>query len=187
MSNGSKFTKPAANFLRTLLQTQNFDVLFDHGDKTLDPNVGNIVVWHGSQYIEPKRPKQLAQLDIAVVAKKTDQVTLLVEIEDSPVSPKTMIGDPLATLLGDGVIFKNLRDLKIGYWTTFVAFFFIDNGSHQNEYYARLDFLRVKIEQIRPNLGTPNSAIGKFSMEGFGNQQELNLNLQKNLNSLLNR
>ena len=148
---------------------RGYDVLFDHGDKEIDlpDKVGRIVSWFGSEY---KRDARLAFLDIAVVSRDSDRVFALIEIEESTSKPKVLLGDVLATLLGDKITFQGKRDLKVGRWTKLIAI------AYTNET-AQIAFLRNKINRLRPQLSAPNAAIGQIVMDTFGGESELETKL----------
>ena len=148
---------------------RGYDVLFDHGDKEIDPpdKVGRIVSWFGSEY---KRDARLAFLDIAVVSRDSGKVFALIEIEESTSKPKVLLGDVLATLLGDKITFQGKRDLKVGRWTKLIAI------AHTNKT-AQIAFLRDQVNQLRPLLSTSNASIGQIVIDTFDNEPELETKL----------
>ena len=82
MSGGHRFTVPAAKALKDKLDLSKYEVIFDHGEESQ-----TIVSWFGESYERPFRPKQLAQLDIAVIERASKKIIALAEIEDSTHNP----------------------------------------------------------------------------------------------------
>lgn len=74
--------------------TENIQVYYDHGDKTVHSNVAAIKAFAGEEVSNSNR---LADLDVLVA--KGDEALLLIEIEERPLSPKKVLGDVLAVML----------------------------------------------------------------------------------------
>lgn len=60
---------------------------------------------------------------MAIVLPQSNHTLLLIEIEESAASPKTILGDIFATWLGEHFTFQGKRDLQFGVWTTLVVLF----------------------------------------------------------------
>jgi len=108
-------------------------------------------------------------LDIAVVLRETGKALVLVEIEESTDTPKVLLGDVLATLLGDRITFREGRNLEVGEWTALIVLARSKGGSHQK----RADFLENRIAQLKPFLSTPNASIGGIVVDLFKDEREL--------------
>lgn len=111
MGSRKRYTVPAAQSLQNRLKNTGFDVFYDHGGISQSQKIFS---WFGNAFEEPKRPRQLSQIDIAVVQPATHRVLALVEIEDSRDNPKTLIGDVLAVWLGAGVSIGSRHDWRAG-------------------------------------------------------------------------
>ena len=99
---------------------QGYDVLFDHGQAGQDDpaRLGRIASWFGEAYCAGAR---LALVDIAVVERGSDRAVALIEVEESAAPPKVLLGDVLATLLGERITFRGQRQLQVGEWTTLIV------------------------------------------------------------------
>ena len=82
---------------------QHYSVYYDHGDKETHKNVSVVKGFCGE---EVTRENKLTDLDIIVVNEEGIAI-LLIEIEESKVSPKVLLGDMFATLLSDRYAVKN--------------------------------------------------------------------------------
>ena len=171
MPAGHQFTVPTAQYLLQELGGKPFQVIFDHGSAETS---SQIISWFGPAYVPPLRPKQLAQLDIAVIHRETNQAITLVEIEDSSNNPKTLLSDLLALLLGSGVTVKGGQAILLGSWTTFIVLAKVEEQQTQSEYRERIQFLDRQINQIHKALQTPNAAVGQITLDTFISQTDLN-------------
>jgi len=167
-------TAQMARILSRADECRGFDVLFDHGQKGTDPpdKLGKIVSWFGSEY---KLSARLALLDIAVVLHGSRKVFALIEIEETTDKPKVLLGDVLATLLGDRITFQRKRNLEIGPWTTLIVFACSSEGTHQ----TRIDLLEKQVNQLRSRLSTPNASIGRIVIDTFRDRLELQDRLKR--------
>jgi hypothetical protein len=165
---GGRLTAEVARKLATQLQDPRFEVLFDHGDAKIDPPtaVGNISSWFGSSY---SSGSQLADLDIAVVERKTDNAVVLVEVEETSSTPKVILGDAFGTLLGDHVTFQGRRLLNLGDFTGLLIL--LRSGSRDRLW--RLDYIKSQVSQLRTAAATQNSTVGDVSIEAFAEDGEL--------------
>ena len=77
---------------------QGYQVYYDHGDSRLHDNVAVIKGFLGDTVTSKNK---LAEVDVMVVNEDHD-ILLLIEIEESPISPKTLLGDVFAGLLSTG-------------------------------------------------------------------------------------
>jgi len=74
--------------------SQGYQVYYDHGDPRLHDNVVVIKGFLGDTVTSKNK---LADLDV-MVANQNNEVLLLIEIEESSLSPKTLFGDVFASL-----------------------------------------------------------------------------------------
>lgn len=179
MSAGHQFTVPMAQYLLQELVGKPFWVIFDHGSTE---ESSQIISWFGPAYVPPLRPKQLAQLDIAVIHRETNQAITLIEIEDSSNNPKTLMSDLLALLLGSGVTVKGGQAIYLGPWTTFIVLAKVEEQQTQSEYRERIQFLNRQISHIHKALQTPNAAVGQIMLDTFISQTDLNQKVSNYVN-----
>ncbi|MBE0411131.1 MAG: hypothetical protein IBX69_15525 [Anaerolineales bacterium] len=81
--------------LRENPRYRHYAVYYDHGDKTIHPNVAAIKGIYGDKVTSSS---QLTQVDV-MVAKPSGEIIALVEIEERPSSPKKLIGDVFTNLM----------------------------------------------------------------------------------------
>jgi len=174
MSDGKLYTVPAAKFLSENLDSQKFDIYYDHGDKESSDKVGNIVSWFGTEYKAPFRPLQLAHLDIAVTLKNSFQAVALIEIEDTTDNAKIILGDVLGALMGSGIVFGTSQHLNIGARTRLIVLGKTSSREHQRRYKNRIEYLEKKLIQVKNSLSTPNASVERVIIDTFVEQDELN-------------
>jgi hypothetical protein len=179
MASGLRTARAARN-LREWLEPRGFDVLFDHGFKATDSTdaMGKIVAWFGDEYT---RGTRLSELDIAVVARESNRAYVIVEIEENPVVPKHLLGDVLATMMGDRITFKRNRELLVGEWTTLLVFARSSAGLQ----HSRLKYLAEKINRFKSSLDTPNASIGRIIIATFKDEADLESILRREVESAL--
>ena len=56
-----------------------------------------------------------------MVRQESGEAVALIEIEESSATPKVLLGDAFATLLGDHITFQGKHALKKGKWTTLIV------------------------------------------------------------------
>lgn len=175
-----ELTAKAARELEKHILLPGFDVLFDHGDTSIDSpdQVGNISSWFGPKY---SSASQLALLDIAVVDRDQDHAVVLIEIEESSSNPKVAIGDAFGTILGDHITFQGKRDLQVADSTLLVVL--LRNG--QPSHIERLQYLQEKITASVDPGRTGNSTIGRIIFDFFANEDDLFDKLTKLVNEHL--
>ncbi len=163
-----ELTAQVSRSLSRELQGRDYEVLFDHGDKGVDPpdQLGQIASWFGPDY---KTDSRLALLDIAIVRRGTDDALLLVEIEENAASPKVLLGDVLATLLGDHITFQGQRELNVGPWTSLIVLV----RSEADRPDAKIGYLVEKLCELKSRMTTSNASIGKVVIDAFSNGVEL--------------
>ena len=91
-------------YIRENHSTQGYQVYYDHGDSGLHDNVAVIKGFLGDTVTSKNK---LADVDV-IVANQNHEVLLLIEIEESPLSPKTLLGDVFAS------IFSNKFAVNVG-------------------------------------------------------------------------
>lgn len=186
MSNGA-LTMQAARALQPEFSQQGFDILHDHGERGVDSPLllGKIRSWFGDRYTSGTI---LADLDLAVVSHggvvshENERVYALVEIEETSSKPKLILGDVLATLLGQGIRFQGSRDLLVGRWTTFIV---MAHAAHPAQM-DRIPYLSEQSKYLRENLLTPNASIGRVIIDTFLDYAGLEEKLRGHLNFAIN-
>ncbi len=167
MAHGILTTK-IARALSPELESKGFDVLYGHGQLGTDSSdrLGKLKSWFGPKYVARA---VLADLDIAIVMRHTDQLIVLVEVEETTSKPKVLLGDVLATLLGSHITFQGKRHFQVGEWTSLIVLARSTNPA----YHSRIAFLEEQANQLKTILDTPNAKIGKVVIRGFQNEPEL--------------
>lgn len=176
-----ELTAKVARQLSKEYKPRGFDVFFDHGQQDIDcsEKLGEIVSWFGDHC---DRSTRLAVLDIAVVCHKTNKVVALIEIEETSGSPKVIIGDVMATLLGEHITFRGNRgsqeekeppDLKVGNWTALIVLVKDEN----QEPSVRMKYLEKNLKRLKQHLPTANSLIGRFVVLPFTGISDLKIKL----------
>jgi len=175
MEHGAITTKLARALLPGL-HAQGYDVLYGHGQTGTDPSdrLGKIKSWFGSNY---EASAVLADLDVAIVSRQTDQLIALIEIEETASTPKVLLGDVLAALLGSQITFQGKRHLRVGGWTTLIVTAHSTNPSHR----GRIAFLEQQANHLKTKLATPNASIGRVVIDSFQNELELEQKLRQHI------
>jgi len=75
-----------------------YQVYYDHGNPEEHSNVAVIKAFLGDTVSSKNK---LADVDV-MIANQENEILLLIEIEESPISPKTLLGDVFASLLSTG-------------------------------------------------------------------------------------
>ena len=75
-----------------------FTVYHDHRSKLEDPTLATIKGFWGHAVSNRNR---LTDVDVIVVNKENNEVVLLIEVEESEMSPKKLLGDIFAAILCD--------------------------------------------------------------------------------------
>jgi hypothetical protein len=173
-------TSRLARLLQSELGLHGYAVLYDHGLSGIDPidRLGKIKAWYGTAY---NSKVILADLDIAVVDQESAKVYALVEIEETTDKPKIILGDVLATLLGDSITFQGKRKLQVGEWTTLMVM----AHSVQNSHRYRVSYLEGQVNQIKSKLSTTNAVIGNIVVDTFDSETELEHKLRDHLQQAL--
>ena len=179
MSHGL-ITSRIARILVQEFETQSFQVLYGHGNKAVDPldKLGKIRAYQGPYY---KADTILADLDIAVVASSSSKVIALIEIEETTIKPKVILGDALATLLGSAVRFQGKQDLYVGPWTTLIIMAYGPKREHRD----RAAYLEQQINQWKVTLSSTNAQIDNVVIDAFQDEHELEHNLKQNIGSAI--
>ena len=90
-----KFGLKLRKYLNKPSYNQVFTVFYDHGDKQHDPNVAVIKGFCGRKVANKNR---LADIDVMVV-NNNNEIILLIEIEESAMPPKKLLGNAFAILM----------------------------------------------------------------------------------------
>jgi len=81
---------------RYLDKNSQYSIYYDHGDRQGDPNVAAIKGFYGQTVTNKNR---LVDTDVIVVNNDNNSIVLLIEIEETEMSPKKLLGDVFATLM----------------------------------------------------------------------------------------
>lgn len=73
-------------------------IFYDHGDRNSHPNVAAVKGFYKQEGEKISNRNRLADVDV-IVASKKNEILLLIEIEERPVSPKKVLGDVFAIIL----------------------------------------------------------------------------------------
>jgi hypothetical protein len=177
----------AARTLQAEFSQQGFDILHAHGEKGIDSPLllGKIRAWFGDAC---KPETILVELDMAVVAHNAlaahnqERVYALILIEETSSKLKVILGDVLATLLGNGIKFQGSRDLQVGRWTTLIVLAHAVHPSGSE----RMPFLAAQSKYLRENFMTPNASIGRVVIDTFMDELQLEEKLRQNITAALN-
>lgn len=97
-----KFGLWLTKYIQSLNPPREYTVVYDHGDAEKYPNVAVIKGFYGGQVANKNR---LADIDV-MVANSDGEVLLLIEIEESKMPPKTLLGDVFSILFSNNVAVK---------------------------------------------------------------------------------
>lgn len=90
-----QFGRWLTEYIQSELPDKNYTVYYDHGDPTKYSKVAAIKGFLGE---EVRNENRMADVDV-MVADEDRGIKLLIEIEESPISPKTLLADVFASLL----------------------------------------------------------------------------------------
>jgi hypothetical protein len=148
---------------------KGLDVLFDHSRST--NNVGRVVSWFEYDTdADYKRGVLLSYVDIAIVKQNSNDVVALIEIEETNITPKILLGDVFGVLMGDHIRFPKRKtpELVIGKDTILIVV-----GKNEGIPKKHIKYVRDKVEKIKPALGTKNAEIREVFIERFSNEADL--------------
>ena len=94
-----------------------------------------------------------------------------------------ILGDVIATLIGNGIAFKGKHDYKVGDWTTFLVMVYVTHQSQSD----RLDYLSEQINIIKRNLTTPNASIGRIIIDTFSDNVQLEDKVRQHMTEAINQ
>jgi hypothetical protein len=141
---------------------RGYDVFYDHGSSS--KNVGKIVSTINKEY---HNGDELSQLDIAIVKQDSNQIAILVEIEETTDKPKTFLGDIFGVLFGEYIFFKR-NELVVGGSTTLVVL-----GVNITDHEARNKYIQNQVNKVKASLGTRNAGIGKVKVMSYKDGETL--------------
>jgi hypothetical protein len=172
MNNG-ELTAQVARALTTRFKSRA-EILFDHGKAQSDgvDKVGKIHAWYGDAL---KRDSRLADLDIAVVLPRSNRVLLLIEVEESSTSAKTLLGDVFAAVLAEHFTFQGKRELETGDWTMLIV---LAQAATQGKL---IPFLSEKLANAK------SLHSGKIIIDTFGDTSDLEKKLTQHIEQALSR
>ena len=172
-----KATSAAAQLITGKLNDRGYDVYYDHGDAGGE-FVGKIAV---SINKDLGRVKEISQMDIAVINRKSNKVIALVEIEETTDNPKKLIGDIFAVLMGSSIHLPKEKIAKVGKWTTLIILGKGEGHKTRNERILKL------ADRAKSALGTVNSKIVKIVIESIGEKDNLEELLMKKVDEAILR
>ncbi len=166
MTHGA-LTAKMAHALARQYEPQGFVVLHDHRQPGADPTgkLGKPKSWFGADFAAAAI---LADLDIVIADQHTGCALALIEIEETTDKPKVLLGDVLATLLGDHITFHG-QQLQVGSWTSLIVLAHCTNPAHRD----RIKYLETQVNHLKSALRTPNAKIGKVVIRGYQDKQDL--------------
>ena len=176
MSTHGQLTSAAAQSIMGELNRRGYDVYYDHGKK--GDFVGKIAV---SINKDLGRVKEISQMDIAVINKKSNKVIALVEIEETTDNPKKLIGDIFSIIMGNSIHPPIREKVGVGEWTTLII---IGKGTRHDE---RNKYILEMANNARPAMGTVNSSIGNIVIESFPDNGNLENTLMKQIDDAIQR
>jgi len=162
MKSHGELTVKIALKISQILDKNEYKVHYDHG--TSGENVGKIVSTIEKEY---SRGNELSQLDIAIVKQGSDQVAVLVEIEETTDKPKTFLGDIFGVLFGDYICFKR-KVLDIGDSSTLIVV-----GVNKTYHKDRNEYILDQVNRVKARLGTQNAKIRKVEIMTYTDEGEL--------------
>jgi hypothetical protein len=167
-------TAEMGDHLEKDLKLKGYIVLYDHGPAK--ENMGKIAARYG-----PKPKKELrtglSQLDIAIIDRKSENVTALIEIEETSDKPKTLLGDVFATLLGERFTFNIEKSkLKVGPWTTLIV---LGKGTLKDK--ARIEFLSTRVDKIIAGQKKEDMSVGKVIIDYYFSDKDLERKLREQI------
>ncbi len=130
-------------YLRKEHADKHYIVYYDHGDPAKHDNVAAIKGFIGG---EVKNENRLADVDV-MVADEDHNIRVLIEIEESPLSPKTLLGDVFASLVSTGfsILDDGQRYFKVSRRTRLIVAGFHPNLERRKNY---RDDIRRRIGQF---------------------------------------
>jgi hypothetical protein len=176
MSTHGQLTSAAAQSIMGELNRRGYDVYYDHGKK--GDFVGKIAV---SINKDLGRVKEISQMDIAVINRKTNKVIALVEIEETTDNPKKLIGDIFSIIMGNSIHPPKREKVLVGEWTTLII---IGKGGGHDVRNERILKLANKAKSA---LGTVNSSIGNIVIESFPDSGNLEKTLMEQIDAAIQR
>jgi hypothetical protein len=167
-------TRAIAEFLASELNGRGFAVYSGHGGE--GAIMGQIVSSLKEEY---KNGDELAHLDIAIVRQATNQVVVLIEIEETTDKPKTLVSDLFGTLMGNSVSLPGKPKSTVGSYTTLIIM--VKGTNHE----GRNKQIRKIVLKAKASLETRNSEIGDIVVEPFSSYEELKNALVEQINPTL--
>ena len=130
-----------------------YSVFYDHGNQQEDPSVAAIKGFYGYQVANKNR---LADIDVMVVDDSKNEVVLLIEIEESEMPPKKLLGDVFAVLMCNKIAVK--IETKQRYFSVSPNTQFVVAGMVSSRGAGR-DKIKNTITPRLQQFGVPNGAI----------------------------
>jgi len=170
-------TSGVAGSITKKLNQEGYDVYYDH-ERTPE-YTGTIAVSIGKELV---REKEISQLDIAVVERKSRRAIALIEIEETTDNPKKLIGDIFAVLMGNSIHLPGREEeVAVGEWTTLIV---IGKGAGHE---FRDGYIQETAIDARSALGTVNAKIGKIVIESFSAAADLEMKLTDKIYEAIRR
>jgi hypothetical protein len=164
MTPHGELTTKLAEMISPYWKDRGFKLLHDHGRAPSMENIGKIVSTLNQEY---KNGDELSQLDIAIVNQDTNQIAILLEIEETTDKPKTFLGDIFGVLIGQHIFFKR-NELLVGPATILVVV-----GINPTNHPDRNDHIQNQVNKIKSNLATRNARLEKVVVITYPNEAAL--------------
>jgi hypothetical protein len=174
MKSHGELTAKMAQKISQDWEERGYTVLHDHGPSS--ENVGKIVSVIKKEY---SREDELSQLDIAIMKQGSNQVLVLVEIEETTGKPKTFLGDVFGILFGEYICFKR-RELHVGDFTTLIVV-----GINKTNHMVRNKYILDQVIRVKTSLDTHNARIRKVLIKTYAGEKELMVQLPSVLDRAL--
>jgi hypothetical protein len=148
---------------------KDYLVYYDHGDQARYDNVKVIKGFIGEKV---KNANRLTDIDV-LVANQENEILLLIEIEESPISPKTLLGDIFSSLVSTN--FSVRKDEQVNFSVT--------SGSHLiiASFHPNPERRKNYRDDIRRRIGefsVPEDSISVDNIE-FIIEADLDISLEK--------
>jgi len=130
---------------KALKDYPQYQVVYDHGNRKEHANVAVIKAFIGDKVTKDNK---LADIDV-VVTNRAGEILLLIEIEESPISPKTLLGDVFASLFSSGFA-ANIAGKQNYFRVTPQTQLWVAGyvSSENSEKYELIDMMQDRINQI---------------------------------------
>jgi hypothetical protein len=162
-----KLARKMAHQISGYWEARGHSVLYDH-------DADHSKIFSSFDPLSDGPETQLGQVDIAIVEKDGDHALALIVIEENTDEPTTILGALFGVLMGNQVsLRRRLAENRQQLLSTMILMGINRIVVTDGRIEARIDYLRTKIEQVSPLLGTGNSSIHKVCIETFSDEESL--------------